>query len=285
MNADAIESILDHAHPKTFPDNTAYRSLSVDQTARLSKEFGISRREIEISALEQDVVPERYARNMKTFSPRDQIALLKARVSIVGLGGLGGAVVEILARIGIGTLNVIDGDAFEESNLNRQFLSTPGRISESKAKAAAQRIKTLNSALDVNVYPHFLNAQNGTKFLRHSDVCVDCLDSLKIRFVLERLCRQLNAPLVSAAVAGSSGQVTAIFPEDQGLARIYGEEKDLPPTGAEATLGTVPYAVTFLAALECAEVVKIIQGKPGLLRNKLLVADLNDAAIDVIDLC
>jgi molybdopterin/thiamine biosynthesis adenylyltransferase len=235
-------------------------------------------------ALEHGVVPERYARNMKTFSPQDQVALLNAQVSVVGLGGLGGAVVEVLARIGIGKLNVIDGDSFEESNLNRQFLSTPARMAESKAEAAAQRIKRINSAIEVNAHARFLDAENGADLLRHSDVCVDCLDNVKTRFLLERLCKQIELPLVSAAVAGASGQLTTVFPDDQGMKRIYGEEEKVPAKGAETSLGTVPYAVTFLAALECAEVVKIIQAKPGLLRNKLLVADLTDAVIEIVNL-
>lgn len=285
MNADAIERIIKSARPRQFPDKTAYNSISIRQTARLSKEMDVSSRQIEILALEHGVVPERYARNMRTFSPQDQIALLNARVSIVGLGGLGGAVVEILARIGIGKLNVIDGDVFEESNLNRQFLSTPARMAKSKAEAAAQRIKTLNSAVALNAHARFLDAENGVGLLRHSDVCVDCLDNLKTRFILERLCKQIGSPLVSAAVAGASGQVTTIFPEDQGLKLIYGVEEKVPPNGAETALGTVPHAVTFLAALECAEVIKIIQNKPGLLRNKLLVADLDDAVIDIATLC
>lgn len=285
MNADAIERIIKCAQPKKFPDQTAYNSISINHTAQLSKAMGVSSRQIEIVALEHGIVPERYTRNMKTFSLQDQIALLNARVSIVGLGGLGGAVVEILARIGIGTLNVIDGDTFEESNLNRQFLSTPAQMSKSKAEAAAQRIKTLNSAVEVSAHPQFLDAENGVALLQHSDVCVDCLDNLKTRFILERLCKQIRSPLVSAAVAGVSGQVTTIFPEDLGLELIYGAEEKVPPKGAETALGTVPYAVTFLATLECAEVIKIIQNKPGLLRNKLLVADLDGAVIDIVTLC
>ncbi|MGD8990535.1 MAG: HesA/MoeB/ThiF family protein [Desulfobacterales bacterium] len=284
MKADAIDSIIKSAQPKEFPDKTSYNSISISQTDQLSNAIGVSSRQIEIAALEHGVVPERYARNMKSFSPQDQIALLNAQVSIVGLGGLGGAVVEILARIGIGTLNVIDGDAFEESNLNRQFLSTPARMSKSKATAAAERIKTLNSAVAVNVHPRFLDAENGVGLLQHSNVCVDCLDNVKTRFILERLCKQINSPLVSAAVAGASGHVTTIFPEDTGLKLIYGAEEKVPPKGAETALGTVPYAVTFLAALECAEVIKIVQNKPGLLRNKLLLADLDDAVIDTVTL-
>ena len=284
MNADSIEKIIKSANPKEFPDKTFYNSISVKQIINLSRASGASGREIEIMALEHGVVPERYVRNMKTFSPQDQVALLKAQVSVVGLGGLGGTVVEILSRLGIGTLNVIDGDTFEESNLNRQFLSTPRMMAKSKADAAERRIKEINPSIIVKQHSRFLDQNNGLDLLSRPDVIVDCLDNLKTRFVLERLCRQIGSPLVSAAVAGSSGHVTTIYPQDQGLKLIYGDPAKTPPHGAEASLGTVPYSVTFLAALECAEIVKIIQHKGSLLRNKLLVADLNDAVFDVINL-
>jgi molybdopterin/thiamine biosynthesis adenylyltransferase len=284
LNADSIEKIIKSAHPKEFPDKTFYNSISVKQIINLSRTSGASGREIEIMALEHGVVPERYVRNMKTFSPQDQVALLKAQVSVVGLGGLGGTVVEILSRLGIGTLNVIDGDTFEESNLNRQFLSTPRMMAKSKADAAERRIKEINPSITVKQHSQFLDQNNGLDLLSRPEVIVDCLDNLKTRFVLERLCRQIGSPLVSAAVAGSSGHVTTIYPQDQGLKLIYGDPAKTPPHGAEASLGTVPYSVTFLAALECAEIVKIIQHKGSLLRNKLLVADLNDAVFDVINL-
>ena len=284
MNADSIEKIIKSANPKEFPDKTFYNSISVKQILNLSRASGASGREIEIMALEHGVVPERYVRNMKTFSPQDQVALLKAQVSVVGLGGLGGTVVEILSRLGIGTLNVIDGDTFEESNLNRQFLSTPRMMAKSKADAAERRIKEINPSIIVKQHSRFLDQNNGLDLLSRPDVIVDCLDNLKTRFVLERLCRQIGSPLVSAAVAGSTGHVTTIYPQDQGLKLIYGDPAKTPPHGAEASLGTVPYSVTFLAALECAEIVKIIQHKGSLLRNKLLVADLNDAVFDVINL-
>ena len=284
MNADSIEKIIKSANPKEFPDKTFYNSISVKQILNLSRASGASGREIEIMALEHGVVPERYVRNMKTFSPQDQVALLKAQVSVVGLGGLGGTVVEILSRLGIGTLNVIDGDTFEESNLNRQFLSTPRMMAKSKADAAERRIKEINPSIIVKQHSRFLDQNNGLDLLSRPDVIVDCLDNLKTRFVLERLCRQIGSPLVSAAVAGSSGHVTTIYPQDQGLKLIYGDPAKTPPHGAEASLGTVPYSVTFLAALECAEIVKIIQHKGSLLRNKLLVADLDDGIFDVINL-
>jgi len=284
LTADSIEKIIKSVNPKEFPDKTSYNSISVKQITNLSKTFGASGREIEIMALEHGVVPERYVRNMKTFSPQEQVALLKGHVSVVGLGGLGGVVVEILARLGIGTLNVIDGDIFEESNLNRQFLSSPKLMSKSKAEAAARRIKEINPSIAVNQCSEFLNEKNGLDLLDRPDVIVDCLDNLRTRFMLERLCRQIGSPLVSAAVAGATGHVTTIFPQDHGLKLIYGDPDKIPSHGAEASLGTVSYSVTFLAALECAEVVKIIQQKGSLLQNKLLVADLNEGVFDVINL-
>jgi molybdopterin/thiamine biosynthesis adenylyltransferase len=90
--------------------------------------------------------------------------------------------------------------------------------------------------------------------------------------------------MVSAAVAGSSGHVTTIFPEDRGLRLIYGDPQNVPLKGAETSLGTVPYAVFLLASLECAEVAKIILGRGVSLRNKLLVADLTDGVIEVMNL-
>jgi molybdopterin/thiamine biosynthesis adenylyltransferase len=279
-----MDAIKKNARLKNFPDNTGYSSLSVDKILDISNNFGTSGRDIEIMALEHGVVPERYARNMKTFAPRDQTALLKSRVSVVGLGGLGGAVTEILARAGIGSLNLIDGDTFEDSNLNRQFLSTCDLINTPKAQAAVQRVKKINPSIHVDTHSQFLDKKNGAQLLTNSNVAVDCLDNVKTRFILEDICRQIISPLVSAAVAGAAGHITTIFPEDKGLHLIYGDPDNAPAKGAEAALGTVPYSVTLLAALQCAEVIKIIQNKGSLLRNKLLVVDLTDGIFEVITL-
>ena len=283
--AHALVDVIDKtAKLKKFPDNTDYPSISVDAILSISKNFGVSGHEIEILALEHGIVPERYARNMKTFSLQDQTVLLKSRVSVVGLGGLGGAVTEILARAGIGRLNLIDGDTFEDSNLNRQFLSTCNLINTPKAEAAGQRVAMINPSLHVKTHSTFLNEKNGTLLLENSAVTVDCLDNVKTRFILENACRQIGSPLVSAAVAGAAGHITTIFPQDQGLHLIYGDPEKAPQRGAEASLGTVPYSVTLLAALQCAEVIKIILIRDSPLRNKLMVVDLTDGLFEVISL-
>lgn len=272
------------ARTAAFPDQTPYRSLSVRQIQELAQQTGMSGREIEQAALENGFVPERYARNLRTFSLADQAVLLKSHAGVVGLGGLGGTVTEILARMGVGRLTLIDGDRFEDSNLNRQLLSSPANLTQPKAEAAAQRVRRINPSTDVTVHACFLTAQNAAELLAGCDVVVDCLDNLRTRFEVEDACRLLGCPMVSAAVAGASGHLTVIFPQDRGLRLVYGEPQSLPLKGAEISLGTVPYSVAFLASLECAEVAKVLLGRGSLLRDKLLVADLTEAIIEVMNL-
>lgn len=284
MRNELIRDICIVAVPRQFPDKTPYRSLSAEQTAALARKYDSTGREVEIKALHSGIVPERYVRNMQTFSLKDQAALLRARVSVVGLGGLGGGVTEILARVGVGHLNLMDGDAFEESNLNRQLLSTHAGLAAPKTAAAAARVQAVNASVVVETHAHFLDADNAAGLLAGSDVAIDCLDSLKSRFVLEAACRDAGIPLVSAALAGVAGHITTIFPEDTGLKLIYGDKDHIPETGAEAGLGTLPQCVTLLSALEASEAVKVLLKKGVLLRNSLLVVDLMDNTMEVLKL-
>ena len=284
MKTQILEKLKAISHQKKYPDGTDYNSISLKGIPSLAKSFKVDSRKIEIIALEEGIVPERYARNMKTFSPEDQANLLKSKVSIVGLGGLGGTVSEILARTGIGTLNLIDGDRFEASNLNRQFLSTYETMGQYKTEAAVKRIKEINASITVRRYDEYLDDKNSDALIRRSDVVVDCLDNITTRFILENASKKAGSPLVSAAVAGLSGHITTIFPEDQGLKLIYGRPDDLKSKGAEASLGCLLSAVSVLAAFETAEVVKIILGRGPLLRNKLLIIDLLDNITEVLDL-
>jgi molybdopterin-synthase adenylyltransferase len=269
---------------RAFPDKTPYKSLSVHRILELSRSVQASVREIEIAALENGIVPERYARNMRTFSLADQVSLLKAHAGVVGLGGLGGTVTEILARMGVGRLTLIDGDRFEDSNLNRQLLSSMATLGLSKTEAAQRRVDQINPSVDCIGVAEFLSRENADGRLAACDVVVDCLDNLPARFMVEDACKRLGRPMVSAAVAGGSGHITTIFPEDHGLRLIYGDPQNVPIKGAETALGTVPFSVVFLASLECAEVAKIILQKGAPLRNKLLVADLMGSVIEVMNL-
>jgi molybdopterin-synthase adenylyltransferase len=269
----------------TRPDGSDYPVISLLDTTDIAQRSGITRKEIEILALEQGIIPERYIRNMDSLSIKDQITLLQSRVCIVGLGGLGGTVVETLARIGVGTMTVIDGDVFDESNLNRQLLSSEQNLSQTKTAAALEKILTLNASLVIKDHTEMMDAENAVRLLEHVDVAVDCLDSIQARFVLENAAKKVGIPMVSAAVAGFSGQLTAIFPEDRGLELVYGPmEKQSAPRGAETTLGNLAFTVSLMASLECAETINILLNKNSDLRNRLLIVDLKEHTFDKIRL-
>jgi molybdopterin/thiamine biosynthesis adenylyltransferase len=279
------EILLEASRLLTLPDGSNRNIISLPDTADIAQRSGRTRKEIDILALEQSIVPERYIRNMDALSMKDQITLLRSRVCIVGLGGLGGSVVETLARIGVGAMTVIDGDVFDESNLNRQALSSEHNLSQTKTAAALEKILTVNSSILIQDHTEKMDQENAVHLMEHTDITVDCLDNIQARFVLEKAAKKAGIPMVSAAVAGFSGQITAIFPEDRGLELVYGPEQSLSATrGAETTLGNLAFTVSLVASLECAEVVKILLNKNSDLRNQLLIIDLKEPTFERIRL-
>ena len=276
--------LLEKSREKQRPDGSSYPALSLSDTLAIASETGGTLGEVERAALTTGVVPERYSRNQTSLSTADQLRLLQGRVAIIGLGGLGGAVVEILARLGVGHLTLVDGDVFEESNLNRQLLSSPELLGTSKAEAARQRVAALNAAVTARVVAAFLTRENGREILNEVDLAIDCLDNIPSRLILENACNQAAIPLISAAIAGWSGQATTIFPGDTGLKLLYGKADQTPRKGIEATLGTLPFTAMHLATVQCAEVTAILLGQPAPLRHNLLLADLSDYGGEVVSL-
>ena len=272
------------ASKRMRPDKTSYTALLFSDECAIADETGLSLLAVECAALSEDILPERYSRNQKSFSNNDQLNLLQSHVAIMGLGGLGGTVTEILARIGVGSLTLVDGDCFDESNLNRQILSSPALLGASKAKTARNRVNEINPAIKVTSVQDFLTDSNGETLLTGAQLAVDCLDTISARFILEKACKSTGIPLVSAAIGGSNGQATVIFPEDPGLRLIYGPVDKTAKSGIEATLGTLPYAAMYMAAVQCAEITTILLGAPAELKNKLFIADVQEHSADVITL-
>jgi molybdopterin/thiamine biosynthesis adenylyltransferase len=278
---DLLATIEKAALPNQMPDGSLQPTLAVDQIEQLAIQFNTDNRAVEILALEHGIIPERYCRNLYSYTPEQQARLLKSCVAVIGLGGLGGTVTECLSRAGVGSLVLVDHDDFEDHNLNRQLLCTQDLIGSSKVQAAAERVMRVNSAVAVKSYSQFLDRKNAEGILNDSQVVVDCLDSIETRFVLETAARRVGIPLVSAAVAGLSGQVTAIFPEDIGLELIYGPRQALKRSkGVETTLGCLPQAVMLTAAAESAEVINVLLGQPAL-RKRLLMIDAATHTYDV----
>jgi molybdopterin/thiamine biosynthesis adenylyltransferase len=277
--------VAESAESQAAPDGRTHLVISLKATASISSSQGVPAKEVEITALKQGIIPSRYLRNMGTIGLDGQIKLLQSAVAVVGAGGLGSAVIELLARQGIGQLIIIDNDRFTEQNLNRQIMSTEGNLGKYKFTVAAKRVKEINSATTVTVFRERLTRDNAQSFLNGARVAVDGLDNLSSRLVVEQACRRLAIPYVYASIAGFSGQLMTIFPGDVGLSSLYGSSSDaVPEQGIETRIGNPPATVAMIAALQVQEVVKIIAGVGTPVRNQILLVDAREFAIDRIEL-
>jgi len=224
---------------------------------------------------------DRYQRNMNALSPEENQRLKDFHVVVVGCGGLGGYIIEMLARLGIGTLTVIDGDVFDETNLNRQLLSSEPNIGKPKVQAAVERISQINSLVKVNPIHGLLTAENGLAMISGTDLVFDALDNVSSRLILETLCETAGVPLVHGAIAGWFGQVAVVLPGDQTLHSILPEGVD---KGIETELGNPSFTPAMVASIEVAEGIKVLLGRDGILRNKLLTIDLLNQEYEVLSL-
>lgn len=243
--------------------------------------FDQSLAEVEGEALAIGLLPARYQRNRQTISVEQQLRLFRSRVVVVGCGGLGGYVIEQMARLGIGTIVAIDPDVFEEHNLNRQVLSTVAALGRAKVEVAAERVAQVNPAVTlVPLREAFVRGATG--MLADADVAVDALDSVPARRDLSAQCGEMGIPLVHAAIAGWYGQVITEFPGAPMLDRLYpaaGAAK-----GAEQKLGNPAFTPAVMASIQTAEVCKILLNLGRPLRGRVISVDLQEMGFDEITL-
>jgi len=214
---------------------------------------------------------ERYLRNQDAISEVEQASLALNRVLVLGCGGLGGMVIECLARIGVGHLRVVDGDLFEASNLNRQLLSSTMNLGRPKTLAAKQRVMAVNPLVEVDAVQADLTAENALELLADCDVAVDCLDNIPARLVLQQTAKTAGIPVVHGAVAGWFGRICVIQPGEDLLNLLYPEAEEAQ--GEELQMGTLSFTAALTASWQAAETVKLLLGKPGL-QGEILEVDL-----------
>lgn len=257
--------------------------ISLARTHQLAKEAGCSLREVELLALQMQVLPERYQRNLGTVGWDGQAQLLQATVAVVGAGGLGGWVIETLARMGIGHLILIDGDRFEENNLNRQLGCTEDTIGEAKVTCLAERVAKINAAVEVTEKETWLDEDNAKDLIADAKVVVDALDTVPTRLILQEAAAALQIPLVHGAIAGYTGEITTIFPGDLGLEAIYGQQPS-SERGIETELGNPSATPMMVSAWQAQEVVKILLEQGEVLRHRMLLFDALAGDVTEIEL-
>jgi adenylyltransferase/sulfurtransferase len=223
----------------------------------------------------------RYSRQLvlKDFGPVAQQKLKKARVLVVGAGGLGCPALLYLTAAGIGTIGIADFDTVNESNLQRQVLFTTDDVGKGKAEAAVNRLSRLNPLTAFSVYPERLNWSNALQVIKDFDIVLDGSDNFSTRYLVNDACVLENKPLVYGAILQYEGQL-AVFnaPREDGNHPVnYRDLFPLPPDPEEVpnceqagVLGVLPGIIGSMMANEAIKLITGI-GKP--LAGKLALLD------------
>jgi len=204
------------------------------------------------------------------FGEEGQRRLRQAHVLIAGVGGLGSPAAIYLACAGVGRLTIVDSDAVELSNLNRQILHGEDDIGEQKVISAAHKLKRLNSTVEVNPVAARITAESLPGLLPGVNVVIDCLDNMATRFILNEGCYQAGIPLIHGGISGTLGEITTIIP---------GQTPCLQCMFPEAVEGKRSFPVfgclpALIASLQVMEVIKLLAGFGDLLTGKMLYANI-----------
>ena len=198
----------------------------------------------------------RYERNMPALTEAESELLRAKKVAVIGCGGLGGYIIEQLARLGIGTIRIVDGDVFEETNLNRQLFSDVTVLGQPKTQVSQARIAAVNPEVQVEALHGYLDEHNALEFLRGCDAVVGALDNIYTRRVLESSCEQLGIPYVYGAIHGWVAQAAVDMPGQKLIEKLY-------PQGAVfKDKSSLSFTPGLCASMQTALCVKLLVGRP-----------------------
>ncbi len=222
-----------------------------------------------------------FERNFSALSTQDQEKLLKSAVLVIGCGGLGGYVLEILARIGVGRLIFADGDRFEQTNLNRQILATTENLGKNKAKVAKHRIEKIAPYCKPMALEYFIGPSDISKYARSVELIVDAVDGVETKVQLIKQCQGAMIPVVTGAVAGFEGFVSSVLPSGKSPIDFFcGRNGE----GAENLLGTPAPTVSMIGTLQAYEAISYICWGRFYLENKVCYISLRNFSFDILKL-
>jgi molybdopterin/thiamine biosynthesis adenylyltransferase/rhodanese-related sulfurtransferase len=221
---------------------------------------------------------ERYSRHLllPEVGAAGQAKLGKARIALIGAGGLGSPAALYLAAAGVGTLTLIDDDKVDKSNLQRQVLHTDARIGMAKTESARMTLAALNPRVAIQMREERLSAANVEVLVRDHDVVIDGADNFPTRYLLDAACRRLKIPLVYGAVHRFTGQVS-VFDARRADSPCYRCLFPEPPAAGDApncaeagVLGVLP---GIIGLLQTSEAIKLVLGIGTPLVGRLLCFD------------
>lgn len=195
----------------------------------------------------------RYIKNLPAISAAEQEQLKMKKILIAGCGGLGSYLFEYALRLGVGSIRIMDGDCFKDSNLNRQLLADSGSTGTFKVLAAADRAKRVNPLINVEVFTSYIDRSNAFHSVFDCDAVLDALDNVKSRKLLLKACQKANVPYIYGSVSGWTAQAALIMPEERGFGKLL--------NGSFADMGILPFTPALCAAMESAICLRLLCGR------------------------
>lgn len=219
---------------------------------------------------------EHYKRNilLEEAGEEGQEKLLKAKICMIGAGGLGSPAAMYLAAAGVGTIGIADADAVDLSNLQRQILHTVEDIGRDKVQSAKETLNRLNPDTAVRTYPVYVDAQHIREIVEEYDFVIDAADNFETKFLINDACVRLKKPFVHAGVIRFQGQLMTYVPGKGPCYRCI--FKDIPPEGAvplASQTGVMGAVCGVIGSLEAVEAVKYVLGAGELLTGRMLCYD------------
>ncbi|MCA9408103.1 MAG: molybdopterin-synthase adenylyltransferase MoeB [Candidatus Omnitrophica bacterium] len=219
---------------------------------------------------------KRYKRHLllPEFGPEGQLKLKKAKVLLVGAGGLGSPSAIYLAAAGVGTLGIIDADKVDYSNLQRQIIHFTDDVGTSKVASAKDKINRLNPEVDVHVYETRLNSSNALDVIKDYDLVIDGTDNFPSRYLINDACIMLKKPFVYGGIYRFEGQCSVFGLSDGPCYRCFFQEppkaNEVPSCAEAGVLGVLPGIIGLLQSNEAIKILTQI-GRP--LKGRLLLFD------------
>ncbi|MFW6145275.1 MAG: HesA/MoeB/ThiF family protein [bacterium] len=196
-----------------------------------------------------------------------QECLKESKVLVIGGGGLGSAVIPLLAASGIGTIGVAENDIVEISNLQRQILYSPADIGKKKMEIISSSIKKLNPDIQFIAHEKFLDVKNAREIIREYEYILDCTDNFKTRYLINDTCAELQKPLIYASVSSYEGMVTILHNRgNKNLRDIFPEEP--AATDKSAIIPTLPQII---GSVQANETIKVITKTGKILDGEILI--------------
>lgn len=222
---------------------------------------------------EEDLL--RYSRHilLQEVGVEGQERIRQGKVLIVGLGGLGSPVALYLAAAGVGTIGLVDGDAVDLSNLQRQVIHSTPDVGRLKVESAQEKLLRLNPGVQVHVHADFLRAENALELIRPYDFIVDGTDNFPVKFLINDACVMAGKPFSHGGILRFEGQTFTHLPGTACYRCLYGAP---PPPGEVPTCsqaGILGAIAGMLGTIQAAETLKYLAGVGELLTDQLLTFD------------